>query len=58
MWNAGTPCPYEGTIGVAARMAWEQNSDKIPKHEEIKGDDFYKKTGFGVLLGYLLFLAL
>jgi len=57
MWHAGTPCPYEGTIGVTARMHWEQNPEKIPKHEEIKGDDFYKKTGFGALLGYLLFLA-
>ena len=58
MWHAGTPCPYEGTIGVTARMHWEQNPEKIPKHEEIKGDDFYKKTGFGALLGFLLFMAL
>lgn len=58
MWNAGTPCPYEGKIGEQARVAWNDNPNKIPKHEEIKGDDFYKKTGFGALLGYLLFFAL
>jgi hypothetical protein len=58
MWNAGTPCPFEGMIGERAKLAWETFPDKIPKPEEIKGDDFYKKTGFGALLGYLLFLAL
>ena len=58
MWNAGTPCPYEGMIGERAKVAWNENPDKIPKPEEIKGDDFYKKTGFGALLGYLLFIAL
>ncbi len=56
MWNAGTPCPYEGMIGVQAKAAWESNPTKIPKPEEIKGDDFYKKTGFGAALGALLFL--
>jgi len=55
MWNAGTPCPYEGKIGEQAKIAWESNQDKIPKPEEPKGDDFYKKTGFGALLGALLF---
>ncbi len=55
MWNAGTPCPYEGKIGDAARELWDQNPTKIPKHEEPKKDDFYKKTGFGALLGALLF---
>ena len=58
MWYAGTPCPYEGMIGEKAKIAWNENPNKIPKPEEIKGDDFYKKTGFGALLGYLLFLAL
>ena len=58
MWNAGTPCPYEGQIGEVAKTSWENNKDKIPKSEEIQGDQFYKKTGFGALLGYLLFLAL
>jgi hypothetical protein len=55
MWHAGTPCPYEGMIGERAKVAWNENPDKIPKHEEARGDDFYKKTGFGALLGALLF---
>jgi hypothetical protein len=58
MWNAGTPCPYEGMIGEQAKVAWNNNPDKVPKPEEIKGDDFYKKTGFGALLGALLFSLL
>jgi hypothetical protein len=56
MWHAGTPCPYEGVIGEQARVAWNANPDKWPKPEEQKGDDFYKKTGFGAALGALLFL--
>jgi hypothetical protein len=55
MWHAGTPCPYEGMIGERAMIAWNENQDKIPKNEEVRGDDFYKKTGFGALLGALLF---
>jgi hypothetical protein len=55
MWNAGTPCPYEGVIGEQARVSWNANPDKWPKFEEPKSDDFYKKTGWGALLGILLF---
>jgi hypothetical protein len=55
MWNAGTPCPYEGKIGEAAKIAWNDNPDKIPQPEKPQTDDFYKKTGFGALLGALLF---
>ena len=31
MWNAGTYCPYDASIGEAARKGWEENKDKIPK---------------------------
>jgi hypothetical protein len=55
MWHAGTPCPYEGMIGERAKIAWNENPDKIPQHEKVDGDDFYKKTSFGALLGALLF---
>jgi hypothetical protein len=58
MWNAGTPCPYEGMIGAQARAAWEANPDRMPQAEEIASDDFYKKTTWGAILGYLLFLVL
>ena len=30
MWNAGTYCPYNASIGEEARKGWEQNKDKIP----------------------------
>ena len=55
MWHAGTPCPYEGQIGEQARVAWNANPDRIPKPEEPQRDDFYKKMGFGALIGALLF---
>ena len=31
MWNAGTYCPYDASIGEDARKGWEENKDKIPK---------------------------
>ena len=55
MWHAGTPCPFDGMIGEQARQAWAAFPDRIPKVEEPPTDDFYKKTGFGALLGLLLF---
>ncbi len=55
MWNAGTPCPYEGTIGDAARERWEQNPGKIPPVEVVKADDTYKKMGIGALLGAVVY---
>ena len=55
MMAAGTPCPYEGKIGVQAKVEWEANADKIPKMDEVKTDDTYKKVGIGALLGALVF---
>ena len=55
MWSAGTPCPYEGTIGEAARERWEQNPNKIPKLEVVKADDTYKKIGLGALFGAIVY---
>ena len=37
MWNAGTPCPFEGKIGEAAKQAWLDNPDKIPRLEKSGG---------------------
>jgi hypothetical protein len=51
MLAAGTPCPYEGKIGEQAKIAWQENPDKIPKLDEPKSDDTYKKIGIGSLLG-------
>lgn len=51
MMQAGTPCPYEGKIGEQARAAWEANPDKLPKLDEPKQDDTFKKIGLGSVLG-------
>ena len=56
MWNAGTPCPFEGEIGERARVAWQANPDRIPAPEPEERDDFYAKASFGALLGWLLFI--
>ena len=34
MMNAGTPCPYDGLIGDAAKAAWETHTDKTPVEGE------------------------
>jgi len=31
MWMSGTPCPYMGDIGDAAKVSWEKNLKRIPK---------------------------
>jgi len=31
MWNAGTYCPYNASIGEDAKKGWEENKDKIPE---------------------------
>jgi hypothetical protein len=54
MMSAGTPCPYEGQIGEQAKLAWTINYDKIPKMDEEKIDDTYKKVGIGAILGVLV----
>jgi hypothetical protein len=55
MMDAGTPCPFDGKIGAEAKQAWFLNPDRIPKEDEVKVDDNYKKIGFGAILGALVF---
>jgi hypothetical protein len=54
MLAAGTPCPYEGKIGEQAKAAWDSNPEKLPKYDEVKVDDTYKKIGIGAVLGILV----
>jgi hypothetical protein len=54
MLAAGTPCPYEGKIGEQAKASWDANPDRIPKLDEVKIDDTYKKVGIGAILGVLV----
>ena len=42
MWNAGTYCPYDASIGEDARKGWEENKDKI--FSKIITDLIYKKN--------------
>lgn len=55
MLAAGTPCPYEGKIGDAARQEWEANANKVPQPIKEKSDDTYKKIGIGSLLGVAIY---
>lgn len=50
MMNAGTPCPYDGKIGVEAKTAWEENPEKIPGAEEKKVLNL-DEEGKGILVG-------
>jgi len=54
MLSAGTPCPYDGRIGEQAKASWEANPEKLPKVDEAKIDDTYKKVGIGAILGVVV----
>lgn len=61
MMQAGTPCPYDGTIGAEAKAAWKANEAEQPglkqKNREVSNET---KALFGVgsLLALLLLLLL
>lgn len=63
MMNAGTPCPYDGLIGDAARAAWIADEEAQPESTDRKGvlgnmDDETKSqaVGIGGVIGILLLL--
>lgn len=64
MMHAGTPCPYNGQIGAAARAGWESHKEEQPAAtgNQLLGDmdDDTKSTvvGGGVVGGLLLLLLL
>lgn len=66
MLDAGTPCPYKGLIGDAARIGWENDEGSQPSNtKERKGllngmSDETKSTatGLGAVGGLLLLLLL
>ena len=61
MWNAGTPCPYDGLIGQEAKAAWEVNSEKQPgaeKKDEGMSDGTKTALGGGGVAILLLLLLL
>ncbi len=59
MMNAGTPCPFDGKIGVDAKAAWEENQDKMPGNKNKVVNEETKSTLIGGgILGTLLLLLL
>jgi hypothetical protein len=61
MMNAGTPCPFDGLVGLPAKEAWNNNEHLIPGHvpgkkEEWDADDKNTAKGAGLIGG--LFMAL
>ena len=65
MLNAGTPCPKDGKVGDAARLAWEMEAVKAEiKRDQnnvmrnVFNDNAETKIGLGVILSTLAFLLL
>jgi len=59
MMNAGTPCPYQGLIGDAAKIGWETHVEQTEKELKGMGPIDAEKAAPAVgagLLAFLLFL--
>ena len=60
MMMAGTPCPYDGTIGPEAKAAWKANEELQPernaKSKEISNETKTLFGGAGILTLLLLLL--
>lgn len=59
MMNAGTPCPYQGLIGDAAKLGWESHVEETEKELMGMGPIDAQKAAPAVgagLLAFLLFL--
>jgi len=57
MMHAGTPCPYNGQIGDAARLGWETHVETTRQELEAMDKPNAKETAIGiggVLMGILL----
>ena len=58
MMNAGTPCPYDGMIGDAAKAAWVANEELQPGQEEGITDGTKTLLGGAGVASLLLLLLL
>jgi len=61
MLNAGTPCPFDGLVGNAAKEGWKNNPHLVPdaktgKKEEWDEDAKSTATGASAIGGLLLAL--
>lgn len=58
MMNAGTPCPYKGQIGEAARIGWESHVEETRKELDESDKPDVKETATSVGLGILGWILL
>ena len=59
MMHAGTPCPYDGQIGEAARLGWETHVEETQKELDAMGPLFNDpKQAAPVIGGGILALLL
>ena len=58
MMNAGTPCPYKGQIGEAARIGWESHVEETRKELAESDKPDAKETATSVGLGVLGWILL
>lgn len=58
MMNAGTPCPYDGQIGEAAKLGWETHVEEtrreLEESDRLSTTEIATRSGLGLLA--LLFL--
>jgi hypothetical protein len=58
MMDAGTPCPYDGMIGLDAKAAWDADPNSIPSTDKGRWFDGYKEKGVGAVLSVLALILL
>ncbi len=58
MMQAGTPCPYDGQIGEAAKLGWESHVEETKKELKLMGNIDAEKAAPAVGAGILAFLLL
>ena len=60
MMMAGTPCPFDGKIGLEAKELWEQNPQMHPDQieEEMRRNDKLEGAAYGIGSVLLLLLLL
>ena len=56
MMQAGTPCPYDGQIGEAAKLGWETHVEETKKELKLMGPIDAEKVAPAVGAGILAFL--
>lgn len=58
MMNAGTPCPYQGLIGDAAKLGWETHVEETEKELSLMGPIDAEKAAPAVGAGIIALLLL